>query len=145
MKESNLLPRSTYSMPVSVRLMCFNMAPVVSWLGNPGPRHIHVAYIPPSLDHIETYCCGRRIPSDVLGRNQTFLVYTVLSTICFNMATIPKWCSYCLPLPQEIFVSRTSLRFWTTVRRLYVLYHRRHPLIDFFTNFRITTIGTQWS
>jgi hypothetical protein len=27
MKESNLLPRSTYSMPVSVRLMCFNMAP----------------------------------------------------------------------------------------------------------------------
>ena len=33
---------------------------------------------------IETHCCGRRIPSDVLGRNQTFLGYTVLSTMRFN-------------------------------------------------------------
>lgn len=35
--------------------------------------------------HIEIHCCGRRIPSDVEGRNQTFPSYTVLSTMYFNM------------------------------------------------------------
>ena len=36
--------------------------------------------------HIETHCCGRRIPSDVVSRNQTFSIYTVLSAMYFNMA-----------------------------------------------------------
>ena len=37
--------------------------------------------------HIETHCCGRRIPSDVVSRNQTFSIYTVLSTMYFYMAS----------------------------------------------------------
>ena len=38
------------------------------------------------LHHIETHCCGRRIPSDVVSRDQTFSIYTVLSAMYFNMA-----------------------------------------------------------
>ena len=40
--------------------------------------------------HIEAHCCGRRIPSDVVSRNQTFSIYTVLSTMCFNMVSLPS-------------------------------------------------------
>jgi hypothetical protein len=40
------------------------------------------------LYHSETHCCRRRVPSDVLSWNQTFPVYTVLSTMRFNMAPV---------------------------------------------------------
>lgn len=33
---------------------------------------------------IETHCCGHRVPSGVVSRNQTFPIYTVLPTMYFN-------------------------------------------------------------
>lgn len=60
-----------------------------------------------NASHFEIHCCGRRIPSDVVSRNQTFPIYTVLSTMYFKMETrlsLPQYLlQYCVSVAHDGF------------------------------------------
>lgn len=141
MKESNLLPRSTYSMPVSVRLMCFNMAPNhLHWVREFRSSRV-LRYIPPTRNRMRARPLSQAVYSQLPYSNT--LQVSVLPTtadiclgtrVCLNMAAVPKRRSYCLPCAK----TKSPNTFGRLPLGYSVLYHRRHPLIHFFTLVRIT-------